>query len=300
MDAIVAEARAYVYGVKDEFGAIKHLGVKDKAIVLRNLEDDRLHILPYYTRFNPNYYRNLKRRLKQIRSRNAVFLTLTVDPNNCVSLANAREKLAKSWNKLLTRLKKNPRLGAWRVKPPRGCPRNFGWVHRLLGVDVSDDGWHYAKLRYISVIEFTKEGVPHLHALFLGIGRLIDADELREIWGKEYGVGRIVHLKKIKNDVGQVTAYICKYISKALDCPETEFQGADGLVDARSFVNTALAWSLQLRGFNCSRGILDTPKNFSNTAWEFVGSFAIEDAENWIGKTFHEVESDIYELRGFV
>ena len=271
-DAISAEARAYVYGVRDNMGRSISVGVRDRAIVLRDVETDKLLILPYFTRFSDRYYRQAIKRLRRLKSRDAVFLTLTVDPNCYSLLAHARRGLAVGFNRLLAMLRKR----------------------------------FEKRLNYVAVVEFTKEGVPHLHALFFGLTRLMDADELRDFWNSRYHVGKIVHIVKIRNDAAQVVAYLTKYMAKALVMPELEFSGPDGLVDAKSWMNLSLAWSLNLRCYSCSRGILDNPRRTSQTLggelspsnWKLLGSFAMIDVEGWIGRSYPDIYPEYLELKG--
>ena len=239
--------------------------VKDKAIVLRNVETDVVKIVPYYTRFSDGYYHEAIKKMRRLYSDDAVFLTLTLDPRRFISLDDAYRKLRIGWNKLLTMLRKR-----------------------------------YGKLQFVKVVEFQKSGSPHLHALFFGISRLIDATDLRSFWDKKYGAGTFVYLKRIKNDGRQVVAYLTKYIKKYLDMPEVEFNGPDGLTDAKAFSQLALAWALNLRAFSVSRGILDMPdehlKLSGSTKWEFLGVFELSAVWGWEGLKFEDIQNDFYEL----
>jgi len=229
--------------------------VKDKAIALRNVETDKLAVVPYYTRFSDGYYRAAIKKIKRLGASNAVFLTLTLDPKRFISLDNAMKNLRVGWNRLLTMLRKRCR-----------------------------------RLQFVKVVEFQKNGSPHIHVLFLGISRLIDADELREFWDKKYGQGTMVYLKRIKNDGRQVVAYLTKYIKKYLDRPNEEVRGADRLTDAVAFNQLALGWALNLRAYSVSRGILDcNPMTNSNQKWVFVGVFDLVDVWSFNGLSYSEV-----------
>ena len=62
-------------------------------------------------------------------------------------------------------------------------------------------------LKYSAVIEFQKRGAVHYHVIFYNLD-YIDAKELEEVWGKGF-----VKINKI-DDVSNVGAYVCKYMSK--------------------------------------------------------------------------------------
>jgi hypothetical protein len=252
--------------------------VRDKAIVLRNTETDAVKVIPYYTRFSDGYYRKAIKKLKKLYADDAVFLTLTLDPKRFTSLDDAYSNLQKGWNRLLTMLRK-------RVKTKGANP--------LLTKGANP-------LPFVKVVEFQKNGSPHIHALFLGVSRLIDADELRAFWDKKYGEGTMVCLKRIKNDGRQVVAYLTKYIKKYLDTPDIEFEGNDGLTDAKAFTQLALAWSLNLRAFSVSRGILDCPMNISNFyagKWEFLGCFDLASVWSLDGLPYSAVRGVLDELK---
>ena len=243
--------------------------VKDKAIVLRNVETDALAVVPYYTRFSDGYYQGAIRKIKKLGASNAVFLTLTLDPKRFISLDNAMKDLRVGWNRLLTMLRKRCR-----------------------------------RLQFVKVVEFQKNGSPHIHVLFLGISRLIDANELREFWDKSYGAGTMVYLKRIKNDGRQVVAYLTKYIKKYLDRPDEEVKGGDGLTDAVAFNQLALSWALNLRAYSVSRGILDKgPMTNSNRLacnggglWEFLGVKPLVDVWWLDGLPYSQVKGYLDEV----
>jgi hypothetical protein len=111
----------------------------------------------------------------------------------------------------------------------------------------------------------------------------------------------MVYLKRIKNDGRQVVAYLMKYFEKYLDTPDIEFEGNDGLTDAKAFTQLALAWSLNLRAFSVSRGILDFgPKsisNFSAGKWEFLGCFDLSDVWSLDGLPYSAVQNVLEALK---
>ena len=63
---------------------------------------------------------------------------------------------------------------------------------------------------YISVLEFTKAGVPHLHVL---IDRYIPQAWISDAWEK-LGGGKIVFIKRVT--IEKVARYLSKYLTKEL------------------------------------------------------------------------------------
>lgn len=237
--------------------------VQDRGIVLMNKETKKLKVLPYFTRFSDGYYRKAIRKIKRIHSDRGVFLTLTVDPRRYLCLKDAYRALQEGWNRLLTMLRKR-----------------------------------FKKLEFVRTPEFQSNGSPHLHVIFFGISRLIDADELREFWDRRYGIGTFVYLKKLYNGSNRVVSYLVKYMVKLLNAADYEFKGSDGLIDAQAGFQLALAWSLDLRAFSVSQGILDYPHRTTQTGnWIFLGSFDHVDVWTWDGQTIFEIWNDLLELK---
>jgi hypothetical protein len=264
------EARAYTYSMSLDYrnawgvkGAILSLSrryrkiVKDRGNAFRDKTDNTVHVFPYYTRFHSEYYEKIVKKLKRLQYDRAVFLTLTINPRNFVSLRDAYTSLQKGWNKLLTR---------WRKL--------------------------YPNLKFVKVVEFQKNGSPHLHVLFLGISRLEDADTIREFWDEKYGEGVFIHVKSIRNDARQVISYLCKYFVKYLT-PEAD-GGAGAVDEARGEEQLALAWALFLRAYSTSRGILDSPVKTSQTLesrWQYLGSWDMALIEKFDGKSYVAFEN---------
>ncbi|GAH92905.1 unnamed protein product, partial [marine sediment metagenome] len=206
------------------------------------------------------------KKIRGLRSDRGVFLTLTLDPKRFLSLDDAYNNLRAGWNRLLTMLQK--RYGR--------------------------------RLKFVKVVEFQRNGSPHLHVLFFGITRLLDAGELREFWDARYGAGTFVYLKKLQgyNNGSGVISYLVKYLKKYLDAPMVEFQGPDGLTDAVAFEQLALSWALNLRAFSTSKGIFNTPPmTNSNLTWEILGIFELSSVWSWDGRHFSEIEADFVALK---
>ena len=232
--------------------------VKNKKIVLRDTETDELVFLDYYTRFSDEYYFDVCDKLNEIVAKDAVFLTLTINPRRFVSLKHAYAELQKSWSKLLDMLQGR-------------------WDH---------------KLKFVKIVEFQKNGSPHLHVLFFGITRLIDANELRVFWDKIYGEGTFVKLEHIKNDYAKVISYIQKYLIKRLE-DSGEYD------DLQELEHLGLSWALNLRAFSSSRGIFNNVlKTNSDKIFEYIGCFDVFDCECMVGKKYAEVELLINRLGG--
>jgi len=67
-----------------------------------------------------------------------------------------------------------------------------------------------SKLKYSCVVEFQKRGAVHYHIIFYNLD-YIDSKVLEEVWGNGF-----VKVNRI-DDIDNVGAYICKYMSKDLN-----------------------------------------------------------------------------------
>src|SRR5215471_10567985 len=82
-------------------------------------------------------------------------------------------------------------------------------------------------IRYFGVVEFTKNGWPHLHIIILWRERLSKAEiaAIRRLWDK-YGIGRSVKPKNKnfrRKDPARIASYLSKYLCK--DLPAKTLQG---------------------------------------------------------------------------
>ena len=136
------------------------------------------------------------------------FLTLTLDPNKVPNMAWAAKYIRQTWNKFREYLK-----------------RKFG-----------------ISPKYISVLEFTKAGVPHLHIL---IDRYISQRWISAVWGS-LGGGRVVDIRLVTP--AKIAAYVSKYLSKEL------------LISAPKGT----------RRITTARGIKLFPKSSSSIRWRMV------------------------------
>jgi len=65
-------------------------------------------------------------------------------------------------------------------------------------------------IKYITVLEFHKSGIPHLHVL---VDRYIPQEWISQAWSS-LGGGKIVHIKIV--DVHRISHYLAKYLTKEL------------------------------------------------------------------------------------
>jgi hypothetical protein len=83
------------------------------------------------------------------------------------------------------------------------------------------------RIQYFGVVEFTKNGWPHLHIVILWREKLSKEDlaAIRRLWDK-YGIGKSVKLKNKnfrRRDPRRIASYLSKYLSK--DLPAKTLQG---------------------------------------------------------------------------
>jgi len=207
--------------------------LKNKVIVLRSKDDPSIGFLvrPYKSsRYSPAGQRKLS---KTIRKRfngvdSGVFLTLTFDPRR-VSLLSAWGNLSSLIKHAMNYLK----IYAKRELKGRGAPAN---------------------IQYIWVVEVQKNGYPHVHVFYPSIKRLIDVNQIQQIWGVGY-----VFIKKLEGV--KIGAYMSKYLAKG-----------QGLEMALPFV-----WHYKIRLHGASNMVvLKEPRVASR--YEYVGSCYLDEA----------------------
>lgn len=128
--------------------------------------------LPYKTRFNDE-----GRKVEQLKKyerifdesaklyKNAVFLTLTIDPKMQHNLWTCNKEMPRAFNKLMSFLARR----------------------------------HGGRPVYINVYEFQKNGRLHMHIVFFNVRWLIDGKEMSNLWDK-YGQGSVVKFLSLKSD----------------------------------------------------------------------------------------------------
>jgi hypothetical protein len=247
--------------------------IEDKGIILGNPNTKKAFSIPYFTRFSNGYYEQAIRKMKLIPYTLGVHLELTVDPKNFPSLWVCYKRLRHGANKLFLILRK-------RLKKQN------------------------RKFEFVCWIEFTKKGIPHLHIIVFNVARLMDADELREIWQKWYGIGTWVRLERIRH-MSRAINYMVKYLTKFMSQEAYEaFKNKHPEKDViNRFSHLALSWALNLRAYSCSRGILDLGKeqflpNGNGNQEETQGSWIFLGILPWIVakdiKTYDEAINLLY------
>lgn len=188
-------------------------------------------------RFSRSYQRKVKKSLGPLLYnrdyRRSVFLTLTLDPAKFSGLPNAWREITPQFNRFMTEL--------FTRKLKRRIP-------------------------YIAVVEAHKKGYPHIHILFLGVSRIMDWREIRNIWGLGHTwINRTYEGKKIKNPV----AYMFKYITKTFT-----------KTNEKNELTHALLWLFHRRSYLNSRNLvqpLNSLKNGVKGEYELVGLLLCSD-----------------------
>mgnify|MGYP001626382602 CR=1 FL=1 len=185
--------------------------VKDAELILA--KDNEILKIPYITRFSTEYTEAQEKKIRALKkkiSQNSVFMTLTIDPSRFSSLFSAFKHLKKSFHKLMNTIIKNVMRDSGEVK-----------------------GEYKG---YIAVLEFQKNGAPHLHVLLNGIV-YVNADWLRNLWNKVYSVGIFVNLKPLFR-ANYAINYMIKYLTKSLNH------------------DRILAWALNARFWSCALSLI--------------------------------------------
>jgi hypothetical protein len=181
--------------------------VKDLYIVLFNFACRIALILPYVTRFSPQYADRIWRKLKYDYMpflkvyRDFLFITLTIDPKKFISQYDAYTEGTRVWNALLTKIRK--------AYPDAIVLRAFEWQKNGIGF--------------------------HIHALIAGVD-YIDKDWLMDTWQRMSASGWAIELKRLSGDPHMVIRYIFKYIVKSAGGgPEDISTVINWLLNARAF-----------------------------------------------------------------
>ena len=266
----------------DRFGRYVD-GVDNQKIVLKNPgKSEQYAVLPYRTRFTDASRRNeLWAKFHGAwenasdRYDNASLLTLTTDPKMHDSLKEAWENISESFNRLMSWLSQDNRLGE---RPD-----------------------------YIGVLEPTDSGLPHLHVVIFGHPYVVPQPALSNYWGKYQG--EIVDIRRLRNRDGDwvrpdrartdapelltdggdpddggdelnASAYLGKYLSKL-----TDELGADPSELCDTDAEETEAWKLGLY-WATNRQMVRTSHDLKPdddtddddvmrvlTTWEFVGTW---------------------------
>lgn len=246
--------------------------IEDSKIILKraDVERDEYQIKDYATRFTDTdrsgrlwaKYQTAWERATEKYDR-ACVLTLTTDPKQHDSLADAWDSQSESWNRLMAFLSRESQLG---YRPD-----------------------------YICVREPQEQGNPHIHAVIFGVSWLMSKKELSRYWNQNQG--RIVHIEAFENrdgtwiqkqsthddDEGETDAkgYIGKYLSKLLDLTDLD---SDDLAledsETSSAWKLAIYWALNRRIYTLSQDLTDSddPQTDAfNEIWEFYSACQASD-----------------------
>jgi len=207
--------------------------LRNKVIVLRSKDDPSIGYLvrPFETsRYSPAGQRKLARTIRKRFNGvdSGVFLTLTFDPKR-VSLLSAWGHLSDLIRHTMNYLK----IYAKRELKSRGVDLN---------------------IQYIWVIEVQKNGYPHVHVFYPSIKRLLDVNQIQQIWGVGF-----VFVKRLEGV--KIGEYMSKYLSKG-----------QGLEMAMKYV-----WFFKIRLHGASNlVILKEPRVAGK--YEYVGSCYLDEA----------------------
>ena len=136
-------------------------------------------VRPYITRFNPDYAKQVRRRLGKHSSiyTDGIMITLTLDPKMFSSLHDALTYLQHMFNRLMAALRKR-----------------------------------YGKLIYVKAVELQENGNPHIHIVLTGPNaKHISEQWVQKLWYK-YG-GGTVKVKHVYDPRGAIN-YLLKYLPK--------------------------------------------------------------------------------------
>jgi hypothetical protein len=220
--------------------------VEDKVIVLHHIEAEMIKVLPYRTRFDPNYgdevlnkLFQLKMALSMVRAR-STFLTLTFDPKRLTSLYDYKHVFGINLSRLMLNIK-----------------RKYGYRY------------------FICVLELQKNGNLHAHILLIGVPYIPLKWLKKQL--KALGFGS-EHIKELRGSAMDAIGYGLKYFKKALVNDSLVYNDGSDDVDQRIFRLKALLWALNLRQIRLSESCLEVLRwgNIRLThpsMWIFVGTY---------------------------
>ena len=235
-----------------------YLGIADKRYRVWKHED-KLSLGRLQTRFSPGYTKKVKVSLSPLltdkRYKDSVFVSLTMDPKRYPSRFDMWMAIKKEENRFLTSIFK--KLGK--------------------------------RIDYFSAVEAQDNGNPHLHILFLGVKRLMDWREVRDLWGLGHvWVNKTAEGKRIKSAL----AYMYKYITKAIDRRND-----------KNNLTQSLLWLFHIRSYSTSHGLVKPVNDVTKGEIELLGLMRINgtplitirtNLEPIIKQLVSEIEFDEY------
>jgi len=220
--------------------------IDNKVIVLQHKEAEIIKVLPYRTRFDPDYNDRVLSMLEQIQLAlsmvkcRSTFLTLTFDPKALTSLYDYKLVFGRNLSKLMLNIR-----------------RKYGYRYS------------------ITVLELQKNGNLHAHILLIGVP-FIPLKWLKKQL-KALGFGN-EHIKELKGSAMDAIGYGLKYFKKALVNDALVYNDGSGDVDQLIFRLKALLWALDLRQIRLSRSCLEVlgrvlHRLIHPSKWIFVGTY---------------------------
>ena len=265
--------------VLDRFGSYIDR-VSQKEVVLRDLtaRGEEYAVIPYRTRFTDDARQDEQwakfHYAWETASReydNACFMTLTTDPKMHDGLLDSWENISDSFNRLMSFLSTDSRLG---YRPD-----------------------------YVAVLEPSDRGLPHLHVALFGVAPadIPSQEEIRAYWDGTRDVGSQVHVAPLRlrnnswllrseeaGDAGDVS--LSYYLTEAMrDLVTVAESDADDLLEAAdegdvSLWKQALYWYTERQYYTASPSLKpdDTDEGDDDSlpyvpTWEYVGTFREEN-----------------------
>jgi hypothetical protein len=212
--------------------------IDGKVLILRHkYEQNKTCIIPYIHRSHDMYIKKVKSRLKPLRNvqLNGVFLTITSNPNVCMSYKDMHSRLSKAWNRLNSYIK-----------------------------------YKYGNIPYLKVLELTSSGLLHMHIVFIGIKYLLDQKVLSKLLDK-YGVGYVTYVSYVQRG-GNAMKYVMKYLTKTVNLNSLK-TNSKSLELHHDLMAISTALRARLYGISHNLMPISKPKKDTIVEWEYVMSY---------------------------
>ena len=220
--------------------------IDNKVIVLQHKEAEIIKVLPYRTRFDPDYNDRVLSVLEQIQlalsmvNCRSTFLTITFDPKALTSLYDYKIVFGRNLSKLMLNIR-----------------RKYGYRYS------------------ITVLELQKNGNLHAHILLIGVP-FIPLKWLKKQL-KALGFGS-EHIKALQGNGLSALGYALKYFRKALVSEALIYNDGSEDADYNLTRLKSLLWALNLRQVRLSRSCLEvlgrvTYRLIHPASWIFIGTY---------------------------